>query len=54
MQGRDIIMEIGLVHPEGTFKAIRQSNRVSMPALQTFEELGIAGSLSDPETLIGY
>jgi hypothetical protein len=54
MQGRDIIMEIGLLHPEGTFKAIKQSNRVSMPALQTFDELDIAGSFSDDETLIGY
>ncbi|MFZ2196923.1 MAG: DUF4912 domain-containing protein [Thermodesulfovibrionales bacterium] len=54
MQGRDIIMEIGLLHPEGTFKAIKRSSRVSMPALQTFDELDIAGPLSDSETLIGY
>lgn len=54
MQGRDIIMQIGLLHPDGTFKTIKQSNRVSMPALQTFDELGIAGSFSDPEPLIGY
>lgn len=54
MQGRDIIMEIGLLHPEGSFKAIKQSSRVSMPALQTFDELDIAESLSDTETLIGY
>lgn len=54
MQGREIIMEIGLVHPEGRFKALKRSNRVSMPALQTLEEFDIAGPLSDSDTLIGY
>lgn len=54
MPGKDVIMEVGLIHPEGTFKAIKQSDRVSMPALQTFEELGITGALSEPDTFIGY
>lgn len=54
MHGKDVIMEVGLLHPEGTFKAIKQSKRVSMPALQTFEELGITGALSEPDTFIGY
>lgn len=54
MPGRDVIMEVGLLQPEGTFKAITRSNKVSMPALQTFEELGITGLLSDSDTLIGY
>ena len=54
MQGKDIIIEIGLLHPDGTFKAIKQSNRVSMPELQIFDEFGITGPLSDTETLIGY
>lgn len=54
MQGREIIMEIGLVHPEGAFKALKRSNRVSMPALQTFEEIDITGPLSDDERLVGY
>ncbi|MDH4232210.1 MAG: DUF4912 domain-containing protein [Nitrospirota bacterium] len=54
MPGRDVIMEIGLLYPEGSFKAIKRSHRVSMPALQHFEELGITGLLSDSDTLIGY
>ncbi len=54
MPGRDVIMDVGLLDPEGTFKTIKRSNRVSMPALQTFDELDIAGPLSDSETLIGY
>lgn len=54
MPGKDVIMEVGILRPEGAFKAIKQSNRVSMPALQTFEELGITGALSNPDTLIGY
>ena len=61
MPGKDVIMEVGLLHPKGVFKAIKRSNRVSMPTLQTFEELGITGVLpayrtggSDPDTFIGY
>lgn len=54
MPGKDVIMEVGLLHPKGVFRAIKRSNRVSMPALQTFEELGITGVLSDPDTFIGY
>jgi hypothetical protein len=54
MPGRDVIMEIGLLQPEGTFKPIKRSNKVSMPALQTFKELGITGLLSDSDILIGY
>lgn len=54
MQGKDIIMQIGLLHPDGTFKTIKQSNRVSMPELQTFDEFGLTGPFSGPETLIGY
>jgi len=54
MPGRDVIMEIGLSYPEGSFKAIKRSHRVSMPELQIFEELGITGLLSDSDTLIGY
>ncbi len=54
MPGKDVIMEVGILRPNGAFKAIKRSNRVSMPALQTFEELGITGSLSDTEIFIGY
>jgi hypothetical protein len=54
MPGRDVIMEIGLLYPEGSFKTIKRSHRVSMPPLQIFEELEITGLLSDSETLIGY
>jgi hypothetical protein len=54
MPGRDVIMEIGLLRPDGSFEPIKRSNRVSMPALRTLEELGINGSLSDSITLIGY
>ncbi len=54
MQGRDVIMEIGLLHPDGTFKAIKQSARVLMPELQLFDELDIARPATNPETLIGY
>jgi len=54
MPGRDVIMEIGLQQPDGSFEPIKRSNRVSMPSLRTFEEIGIAGSLSAPDTLIGY
>jgi hypothetical protein len=54
MPGRDVIMEIGLLYPEGSFRAITRSHRVSMPELQIFEELGITGLLSDSGTLIGY
>jgi hypothetical protein len=54
MSGRDIIMEIGILHPEGTFKAIKRSNRVSMPDLQDLEEFGISGPLSGADILIGY
>ncbi|PKL52300.1 MAG: hypothetical protein CVV37_01905 [Nitrospira bacterium HGW-Nitrospira-1] len=53
MPGKEVIMEIGLLHPDGAFKAIKQSNRVSMPALQSLKEPGI-GSLPDSDTLIGY
>ena len=54
MPGREVIMEIGLLYPEGSFKAIKRSHRVSMPELQSFEELGITGLLSDSDSLIGY
>lgn len=54
MPGRDVIMEIGLLYPEGSFRAIMRSHRVSMPELQIFEELGITGLLSDSDALIGY
>ena len=54
MSGRTVIMEIGLLRPDGTFKAIKRSNQVSMPALQTFEELGISGTLTDSDRPIGY
>jgi hypothetical protein len=54
MPGSDVIMEVGLLDLTGTFKTIKRSNRVSMPALQTFEELGITRSLSDKDNLIGY
>jgi hypothetical protein len=54
MPGRDVIMEIGLLLPEGPFDPIKRSNRVSMPALRAFEEPGITGSLPGSNTLIGY
>ena len=54
MPGRDVIMEIGLLQPEGPFEPIKRSNRVSMPALRTWDEMGITGSWSGPNTLIGY
>lgn len=54
MPGRDVIMEIGLLGPDYALKAIKRSNRVSMPALQTFDELGITGPVSDENIPFGY
>jgi hypothetical protein len=54
MPGRDVIMEIGLLQPDGSFEPIKRSNRVSMPSLRTLEEIGTAASLAGSDTLIGY
>ena len=54
MSGRDVIMEIGLVHPDGTFKTIKRSNQVSMPELQDLEDFGISGPSAGADIYIGY
>jgi len=54
MPGREVIMAIGLLSPEGSFKAIERSHRVSMPSLQTFEEFWIYISPEDLKKPVGY
>ena len=54
MPGREVMMEIGLLNPEGGFVPIKRSNRVSMPELQLLDEFGITGPFSDSDFVIGY
>jgi len=54
MPGRDVVMEVGVLQPDGAFKPIRRSNQVSMPELQALDEFGITGTLPDTDTPLGY
>ena len=54
MPGREVIMEIGLFEKDGAFRAIVRSDKVSIPALLTFDELGIVKKLFEEEIPVGY
>ncbi len=53
MPGRDVAIEIGLKR-NGTFLAILESTKVSMPELIVFDELGIAQALFASGVQVGY
>ena len=54
MQGRDVMIEIGILRPGGNFMPILRSDAVSLPRLMVPDELGIAEKLSESGTPIGY
>ncbi|MEW6107812.1 MAG: DUF4912 domain-containing protein [Nitrospirota bacterium] len=54
MHGRDVIMEIGVLSSKGRFKPIIRSNRVSVPRLLSFDELGIVQKLYKSGIPVGY
>lgn len=54
MPGCDVIMEIGFLHHDGRFKPVIRSNRVSIPSLMTFDELGIVQKLYEAGVPVGY
>lgn len=54
MQGCDVVMEIGVLQHDGSFKPIIRSNRVSIPSLMTFDELGIVLKLYAAGVPVGY
>jgi hypothetical protein len=54
MPGRDIIVEAGVLRPDGPFKGIIRSEGVSIPSLLTFDELGVARKLLESGIPVGY
>jgi hypothetical protein len=53
MSGKEVIMEIGLLHGKKKFKPIIRSNRVSIPELREFEKTGNKRS-EDTDNPVGY
>ena len=53
MSGKEVVMEIGLVHGKKKFRPIIRSNRVSIPELYEFEEPGTKG-LEKTDKILGY
>ncbi|MEC4675498.1 MAG: DUF4912 domain-containing protein [Nitrospirota bacterium] len=54
MQGRDVMIEIGILRPDGKFMPILRSDAVSLPRLMVSDELRASGKLSDSGTPVGY
>jgi len=54
MPGRDVIVEAGVVRPEGRFFAVMRSEVVSFPFLLTFDDLGIVQKLLISGIPVGY
>jgi hypothetical protein len=54
MPGRDVIVEAGVIRPEGTFHAVVRSEAVSFPFLLAFDDLGIVQRLLASGIPVGY
>lgn len=54
MPGRDVIVEAGIVRPEGRFLTVMRSEVVSFPFLLTFDDLGIVQKLIISGIPVGY
>jgi hypothetical protein len=54
MPGRDIIVAVGIMSPDGGFMPIVRSDIVSFPALLTFDEFGIVQKLFASGVPVGY
>ncbi len=54
MPGRDVIVEAGIVRPDGSFHGVVRSDVVSFPFLLTFDDLGILQGLFATDIPVGY
>ncbi len=54
MPGRDVIVEAGILGPDGRFHSVVRSDMVSFPFLLTFDDLGIVQGLFASGIPIGY
>ncbi len=54
MPGRDVIVEAGIVRPDGSFHGVVRSDVVSFPFLLTFDDLGIVQGLFATDIPVGY
>ena len=54
MPGRDMIVEEGIMTPEGMFIPIVRSGIISFPALLAYDELGIVQKLLESGISVGY
>ncbi len=54
MQGRDVMIEIGILRPDGKFMPILRSDAVSLPRLMVSDKLRGAEKLSESGAPIGY
>lgn len=54
MPGRDVIVEAGIVRPDGGFHGVVRSDIVSFPFLLTFDDLGILQGLFAADIPVGY
>ena len=54
MPGRDVVVEAGILGPEGSFHSVVRSDVVSFPFLLTFDDLGIMQGIFVSDIPVGY